>query len=79
MARTCAFPSGASLEEPIPSKFSVLVFAMLKTFNAVIKQDGSWWIGWVEEIPGVNCQGETRSELIENLQFALAEALEPSR
>jgi len=40
---------------------------MQKTFNAVIKQDGPWWIGWVEEIPGVDCQGESRHELIENL------------
>ena len=52
---------------------------MQKTFNAVIKQDGPWWIGWIEEIPGVNSQGETRSELIENLQSALAEALEFNR
>lgn len=52
---------------------------MQKTFSAVIKQDGPWWIGWIEEIPGVNCQGETRSELVENLQSALAEALEFNR
>lgn len=25
------------------------------TFTAIIKQDGPWWIGWIEEIPGVNC------------------------
>ena len=52
---------------------------MQKTFNAVIKQDGPWWIGWIEEIPGVNSQAESRIELIENLQSALAEALEFNR
>lgn len=39
-------------------------------FTAVVKQDGPWWIGWVEEIPGVNSQGHTRDELIENLRSA---------
>jgi predicted RNase H-like HicB family nuclease len=27
---------------------------MKREFTAVIKQDEGWWIGWVEEIPGVN-------------------------
>jgi predicted RNase H-like HicB family nuclease len=52
---------------------------MKRTFNAVIKQDGGWWIGWVEEIPGVNCQGKTRAELLKNLRSALKEALEFNR
>ena len=48
-------------------------------FTAVVKQDGPWWIGWVEEIPGVNSQGLNRDELIENLRSALSEALEMNR
>ena len=52
---------------------------MKRTFNAVIKQDEGWWIGWVEEIPGVNSQGKTRSELLKNLRSALKEALEFNR
>ena len=52
---------------------------MKRTFNAVIKQDGDWWIGWVEEIPGVNCQGKTRAELMKNLRSALKGALEFNR
>ncbi|HEX4265884.1 MAG TPA: type II toxin-antitoxin system HicB family antitoxin [Verrucomicrobiae bacterium] len=52
---------------------------MKRTFNAVIKQDGGWWIGWVEEIPGVNSQGKTRAELLKNLRSALKEALEFNR
>lgn len=50
--------------------------AMKRTFNAVIKQDSGWWIGWVQEIPGVNSQGKTRAELLKNLRSALKEALE---
>ena len=48
-------------------------------FTAVIKKDSGWWIGWVEEIPGVNTQGKTRAELMRNLRSALGEALEFNR
>jgi len=24
-------------------------------YTVVVKQDGDWWIGWIAEIPGVNC------------------------
>lgn len=48
-------------------------------YKAVIRQDGRWWIGWVEEIPGVNCQAETREELVANLREALSEAIELNR
>jgi predicted RNase H-like HicB family nuclease len=48
-------------------------------YTAVVQQDGEWWIGWVEEVPGVNSQGHTREELLENLRDALEEALEMNR
>jgi len=48
-------------------------------YTAVIKKDGEWWIGWIEEIAGVNSQGQTRDELLENLKSALSEALEMNR
>ena len=48
-------------------------------YSAVIKQDGPWWIGWIEEIPGVNCQETTREGLIESLREALLEILELNR
>ena len=34
------------------------------------------WIGWIEEIPGVNCQEATREELLDSLRITLREALE---
>jgi predicted RNase H-like HicB family nuclease len=49
------------------------------SYTAIIQQSGDWWIGWVEEVPGVNSQGHTREELIENLRSALQEALEMNR
>ncbi len=52
---------------------------MKRSFTAVIKQDEGWWIGWIEEVPGVNGQGRTRDELLANLRSALHEALEMNR
>jgi predicted RNase H-like HicB family nuclease len=49
---------------------------MAAGYTAVLQKDGEWWIGWVEEVPGVNSQGKTRDELLENLRDALEEALE---
>jgi len=48
-------------------------------YTAVIKQEGEWWFGWVEEIPGVNCQERTREELLETLKVTLKEALEMNK
>lgn len=52
---------------------------MSQTYTAVVKQDGEWWIGWIEEVTGVNCQERTREELLESLRATLAEALEMNR
>ena len=48
-------------------------------YTAVIKQVGDAWIGWIEEVPGVNCQEPTREELVESLRVTLLEALEFNR
>lgn len=49
------------------------------SYTAVIKEDGDWWIGWIEEIPGVNCQEASREELLETLRITLREALDLNR
>lgn len=48
-------------------------------YTAIIKQSGDCWIGWIEEIPGVNCQEQTHDELLETLRLTLREALEFNR
>ena len=48
-------------------------------YKAIIKQDGDWWIGWIQEISGVNCQEATREELTETLKVSLSEMLELNR
>jgi len=51
----------------------------MNQYTAAIQRDEHLWIGWVEEIPGVNAQGTTRQALLENLKSALTEALEMNR
>ena len=48
----------------------------MNQYTAIIKQDGDWWIGWIQEVPGVNCQESTREELLETLKITLGEMLE---
>jgi predicted RNase H-like HicB family nuclease len=48
-------------------------------YTAVIKKSSEWWIGWIEEVPGVNCQERNREELLETLKITLREALEVNR
>lgn len=52
---------------------------MSTEYTAVVQQDEGWWVGWIEEIPGVNSQGKTKNELLANLRSALAEAIEMNR
>ena len=52
---------------------------MEKEYTAVVKQEGDWWLGWIEEVPGVNCQERTHEELMDTLAVTLREALELNR
>lgn len=49
---------------------------MAKQFTAIYKKRGKWYLGWIEEIPGVNTQGRTLKEAKENLKEALLLILE---
>jgi hypothetical protein len=52
---------------------------MKSEYTAILKNDGDWWIGWIEEVPGVNCQEKTRDRLLASLRLTLQEALEFNR
>jgi hypothetical protein len=45
----------------------------------VIEKSGRWWVGWIEEIPGVNCQERTRTQLLAALKITLRDALDMNR
>jgi predicted RNase H-like HicB family nuclease len=49
---------------------------MSANHTAVIQQHDDGWIGWIEEVLGVNSQGRTREELLEKVRDALEQALE---
>lgn len=49
---------------------------MKAEFTAIVKRDGDWWLGWVEEIPGANAQEKTKEELIISLREAVQDILE---
>ncbi|MCX7840093.1 MAG: type II toxin-antitoxin system HicB family antitoxin [Anaerolineae bacterium] len=52
---------------------------MPNKFTAVFEQDGEWWIGYVEELPGANTQGRTLEEARENLKEAVQLIIEANR
>ena len=47
--------------------------------TAVYKKSGKWYLGWIEEVPGVNTQGKTLKETKENLKEALLLVLETNK
>ena len=52
---------------------------MRQTYTAVIQQDEDWWIGWIQEIPGINCQEQTKDALMVSLKSGLEDILELNR
>lgn len=42
-----------------------------REFTAIYKKEGKFYIGWIEEVPGVNTQGNSKKEVKENLKEAL--------
>ena len=48
-------------------------------YTAVVKHEKDWWIGWIEEVLGINRQEATRDELLDSLKVTLREALEFNR
>ena len=55
------------------------VGTMNQTYTAIVQQRGDWWIGWIKEIPGVNCQEKTRGGLLDTFRITLLKALEFNR
>ncbi len=51
----------------------------MQEYAAVVKHQDDWWYGWIEEIPGVNCQERSKEELLRTLRDTLREAIEMNR
>lgn len=50
-----------------------------RSFTAIYQKRPKYYIGWIEEVPGANTQGETLEETKENLKEALMLVLEENR
>ncbi|MFH2113681.1 MAG: type II toxin-antitoxin system HicB family antitoxin [Spirochaetota bacterium] len=65
---------------PVASGYGLVLWNLRKetcmTYTALVKQTNEGWIGWVEEIPGVNCQEPTYEALMETMTETLREAIE---
>ena len=48
-------------------------------YTAVFEKIGNLWMGFAEELPGANTQGETLEEARENLKEAVQLILEANR
>jgi len=51
----------------------------MEKFTALFEQEGDRWIGYVEELPGANTQGQTLAEAPENLKEAVQLIIEANR
>ena len=44
-------------------------------YRAVVKKTGNWWIGWLVDLPGVNAQERTKTELLRSLAIGAQDML----
>lgn len=51
----------------------------MQQFTAVYQKRGKWYVGYVEEVGGVNSQGRTMREVRNNLQEALGLVIDVNR
>ncbi len=51
----------------------------MQQFTAVYQKRGKWYVGYVEEVSGVNSQGRTMREARNNLQEALGLVIDVNR
>jgi predicted RNase H-like HicB family nuclease len=47
-----------------------------ETFTLLLEQKDEAWIGWIEELPEVNCIEATKEDALEMLHVELEETLE---
>jgi predicted RNase H-like HicB family nuclease len=52
---------------------------IVQNYTAIIKEDGDWWIGWIEEMPGAIAQEHTLDEARQSLRDVIPVLLEVQR
>ncbi|MFQ5588351.1 MAG: type II toxin-antitoxin system HicB family antitoxin [Nitrospiria bacterium] len=48
---------------------------MSQKYTATVMRDEDRWLGWIEEVPGIQCQEHSREALQENLMGLLKKTL----
>ena len=48
---------------------------MPQNYTAVIQKSDGWWIGWIQEVNGINCQERSREALLVSLKSGLEDIL----
>lgn len=56
-----------------------IIYMPKREFTAIYQKRGDHYIAWIEEIPGVNTQGNTQKEVKANLKEALTLVLSANR
>lgn len=41
----------------------------MQEYTAVVRRAGHRWIGWIADVPGVNCQEHTSEKLLGGLDY----------
>jgi|SRR5215203_4331272 len=77
--RKVADALGVEVQDLLEPSDAKEVGESMGAFTAVYERDGDWWIGYVEELPGANAQGETLEEVRESLREAVDLILEANR
>ncbi len=44
--------------------------------STIIQKVDDCWVGWIEEVSGMNCQENSKEKLLESLKVTLQETLE---
>ena len=72
-------PAAVGEDMTVPEPPSYVGDVLPGPFTAVFERDGEWWIGYVEELPGANAQGESLEECRESLREAVSLVLATNR
>ena len=48
----------------------------VETYTVYAEQSGKGWMGWIQELPEVNCERKTKTELLKVLEIELHKRLE---
>ena len=61
---------------PKPQSIEIVDPVFEETYTAHVTKKSAGWRGWIPDVPEVECEGKTKTELLKRLTAKLREALE---